>query len=508
MMMPRSLIAAILIGSSSLPASDLKSADAVRTAQEQIEQGNLAGAWQTVQSALEKYPSDAGILNLRGVVHAQRAELGEARDYFAKAVQINPQLTPGWKNLGRACQQLNQQPCALKAWQIVASRAPTNEEAHTALAQIYEERGDFAESLRQLNAAKKDNLPLRCLDLSGLKRNGEAKELAKRLANEADFREADFESMHGPIDEPKGAGVLEVLAEGLDTRGLAGKVTLQRLAVAYEQLKRPVDARKTLERVAVLDPWNSAHLLELARLAEDANDHEGALGYLAHARDLEPNNARIHFLFGAIAGEMNLPIEAKQSLDKALAIDPDNPNYNYAMGSVILQTRDAATASSYFAKYVKARPADERGHYALGLAYFSAGEYTHAREEMRTARINKSLAAAADYYLGRMARLDGDLDEAAHQLREALSLQPKFSEPHTELGRIAMMRGEMAVAHSELEEAVRLSPQSFQANEQLLVLYRRTHDPRAAGQEETLKKLDEERSKRAELMLRTLEMRP
>ena len=71
-----------------------------------------------------------------------------------------------------------------------------------------------------------------------------------------------------------------------------------------------------------------------------------------------------------------------------------------------------------------------------------------------------------------------------------------------------MMRGEMAVAHSELEEAVRLSPQSFQANEQLLVLYRRTHDPRAAGQEETLKKLDEERSKRAELMLRTLEMRP
>ena len=70
------------------------------------------------------------------------------------------------------------------------------------------------------------------------------------------------------------------------------------------------------------DPNNTAHLLELARLAEAGNDHEGALGYLAHARDLAPNMARIHFLFGVIAGELNLPIEAKQSLDKALALEP------------------------------------------------------------------------------------------------------------------------------------------------------------------------------------------
>ena len=242
---------------------------------------------------------------------------------------------------------------------------PADSEAHASLAQLYAGKREFAESLRHLNAGKIDNLELRCLDLSELGRMGEARAAAARLAKQPEFLEADLAAMHGTFDTPKGAEILAVLVEGLDARGVAGRGALRRLALAYEQLHRPAEARKTLERVAVLEPSNSAHLLELARLAEDSKDHEGALGYLAHARDLDPNNAQIHFLFGAIAGEMNLPIEAKQSLDKALALEPDNPNYNYAMGSVILQTRDAATASRYFAEYVKARPADKRGHYAL-----------------------------------------------------------------------------------------------------------------------------------------------
>jgi hypothetical protein len=63
-------------------------------------------------------------------------------------------------------------------------------------------------------------------------------------------------------------------------------------------------------------------------------------------------------------------------------------------------------------------------------------------------------------------------------------------------------------AQEELDRALKLDPTSFQANERLLVLYRRTHDPRADTQAAVLKKLDQERSKRADLMLRTIEVRP
>jgi tetratricopeptide (TPR) repeat protein len=489
-----------------LAAQDEKRA--VTAIQEELAAGDLDGASRLIQEALVHHPNDGGLLNLRGVVHARRNQLAEAKADFAEAVRFNPSLTPAWQNLARACRQLNETECSIEAWQRVLRSKPGDAEAHSSLAELYVAQEKFAESLRHLDAAKTDNLEVRCLDLSGLGRTSEATEVARHLAKQTDFLEADLEGMHGPLDAPKSAEALAALVEGLDKRGAAGMVSLQRLALAYEHLQRPADARKTLERVAQLDPTNTSHLLELARLAEESKDHEGALGYLAHARDLAPNMARIHFLFGLIAGELNLPIEAKQSLEKALAIEPDNPSYNYAMGSVILQTRDAATAASYFAKFVKARTADARGHYALGLALFASGDYAGAKQEMRTARSSNDIAPAAEYYLGRIARLEGELDEATRRLREALALQPKFAEPHTELARIALLNGNTEEAHAELERALQLAPEDFQANEQLLILYKRTHDLRAAAQEEFLKKLDEERSRRAELMLRTLEMRP
>jgi tetratricopeptide (TPR) repeat protein len=500
------LFTAFVTGALLLQAQD--PTHTVLAIQDALAAGDFGTASTLIQDSLAKAPKDAGLLNLRGVLHARRDELADARTDFAEAVHFNPRLMPAWLNLARACQQLEQVSCALDAWQRVLQSLPSNGEAHFSLAQIYANRERFAESLRHLEAAKKDDLELRCLDLSGLGRIVEARNVAAHLAQQSEFTETNLQAMRGPVDKPKAATVLAALVEGLDGRGGAGATSLQRLAVAYEQLRRTADARKTLERVAQLDPDNTAHLLELARLAEETKDHEGALGYLAHARDLTPNVARIHFLFGVIAGELNLPIEAKQSLDKALAIEPENPEYNYAMGSVILTTRDAARAASYFRKFVQKRPTDGRGHFALGVAQFGSGDYGSAKQEMRIAQDSKENAPAAEYYLGRIARLEGDLDEATRHLHAALVFQPKFSEPHTELGRIALLKGDTEEAHHELDLAVRLSPKNFQANEQLLVLYNRTHDSRATTQAELLKKLDEDRSKRAELMLRTLEMRP
>ena len=107
----------------------------------------------------------------------------------------------------------------------------------------------------------------------------EAKAVARSVARQPGFTEDDLSGVHGALDSPKTAGVLAELIEGLDARGLAGVPSLRRLVVAYEQLQRPLDAARILERIAALEPNNTADLLELARLAEERKDHEGALGY-------------------------------------------------------------------------------------------------------------------------------------------------------------------------------------------------------------------------------------
>jgi Tfp pilus assembly protein PilF len=85
---------------------------------------------------------------------------------------------------------------------------------------------------------------------------------------------------------------------------------------------------------------------------------------------------------------------------------------------------------------------------------------------------------------------------------------PGFAESHTELARIFMTEGDLTNARSELDAAVRIDPKSFEANSQLLAVYRRSHDPRAEAQADLVKQLDENRSKRAELMLRMIDARP
>ena len=117
-------------------------------------------------------------------------------------------------------------------------------------------------------------------------------------------------------------------------------------------------------------------------------------------------------------------------------------------------------------------------------------------------------AGGADYFLGRIARQEDRLADAARLLERSIELFPTFAESHTELARVLMLEGDLAGAHRELERALAIDPDSFQANSQLLVVYRRTHDERADKQAERVKQLDEERSKRAELMLRTVEARP
>jgi tetratricopeptide (TPR) repeat protein len=310
------------------------------------------------------------------------------------------------------------------------------------------------------------------------------------------------------LESNKSAAVVATLVEALDAQKGVSAASLRQLAIAYEQLNRLPDARKTLEKVAGMEPTNQAHLYELSRIAYLSHDLEGCLGYLAHIRDLTPNDPRVHFLFGLVTDKLELPIEARKSLEKALALDPQNPDYTYAMGAILLGSGKSADAVPYLAKYVSARPQDARGHFALGVAYFASGDYQSCRSQMLGLSKNPKTEAGATYFLGRVARVEGDYDEALAYIDRSLKLLPSFAESYTELGRIRMRQDRVEAARAAIEHALKLDPDSFQANTALLALYQRTHDPRAQEQAVRLRNLDDKRSKRIELMFRSIELKP
>ena len=59
-----------------------------------IQNGDQKDASRQLDEALARYPREAGFFNLRGVLHAQRSELADARADFQQAVNLAPGLTP------------------------------------------------------------------------------------------------------------------------------------------------------------------------------------------------------------------------------------------------------------------------------------------------------------------------------------------------------------------------------------------------------------------------------
>src|ERR1022692_1592083 len=151
---------------------------------------------------------------------------------------------------------------------------------------------------------------------------------------------------------------------------------------------------------------------------------------------------------------------------------------------------------------------DAKGHLALGAAYFASMDYDRCRAEMSGIAKDPKTEAGAAYYLGRVARMDENYDEALTYLERAIKLVSSFAEAYTELARVRIGQGQLAAARTAVDRALALDPESFLANSALLTVLQLTHDSGAAQQAARLRTLDAERSRRRELLLRTIEVKP
>ena len=157
-------------------------------------------------------------------------------------------------------------------------------------------------------------LILRCADQAALGEHAEALELAGRLAGDPGIEEADFLVVLPVIsssDEPVAFRILE----SLDARHRSSEKTWPQLAAAYQRRGDWKRARETLEKVAQNSPGKVQPLMDLAQVSWRQKDFEGTLGYLAHARDLDPKNATVHFLIAIVCNELRVPLEAKRSIE-------------------------------------------------------------------------------------------------------------------------------------------------------------------------------------------------
>lgn len=335
-----------------------------------------------------------------------------------------------------------------------------------------------------------------------------AREAVDALAVHPALSEADVLAVVPAVPAGPGDGVAVRMLDALDRRALLSPNGLEALAMIHVRAGRSAEVRQVLERVVAARGASAPLLIELSRAAVKQKDYKGALGYLAHARSLEPANATVHFLFGMVCVEENLIREAYESMKKAVELDPDNPLVNYAMGAVATHRQEPSESLPYFEKYVRLKPEDPRGYFALGTARFYSHQFDEARPALRRAAQARETATGAHYFLGRIARQADDLPTARREIELALQLDAALPDAWAELGLIQTRLKEYEDAERSLAKALSIAPDHYEASVNLATLYAKTKDPRGEAQAARVAALIEKREARAQEFLRIIEAVP
>jgi tetratricopeptide (TPR) repeat protein len=484
-----------------------------------IERGDLAAASRIVGPALKAHPADPVLHNLAGVVAAQQRQFERAEAHFRTAIQLNPQIPAAYENLGRLYQEhADAEPAvrakALDVYRQLLDVDPANVEALFQSGVLLALDGQFAASRAAL-----DRLPERmrrspqalaflAADFAALGESAAARQAAEALAVHQALTEADVLAALPALSGTAGDEMAASMLERLDRRGLASARSLRALAAIQVRAGRFGQARQVLERVAAAEGPSAPLLIDLARTAIRSKDYQGALGYLAHARSLDPGSADVHFLFGMVCVEQNLGREAYESMKKAVELDPDNPLVNYAMGAIATSRHEPSESLPYFEKYVRLRPEDPRGHFALGTALFYSNLFDKAVPELERATRSPETATGGHYFLARIARQMNDLATARREIDRALQLDAGLVDAWAELGLIQIRLEEYRAAEQSLGKALAIDPDHYAASVNLATLYAKTRDPRKDAQIARVAALGEKRDERAQAFLRIIQAVP
>jgi tetratricopeptide (TPR) repeat protein len=512
---------ALLYAAALLPAFAADSSPYERTIleiQNQIEAGNLEAARTLVAEAARQYPHNGGVENLLGVVEVRQGHTAEASKAFSDAIVDNPHLTAAYLNLSRIKMESASTDQAARAEALRLSLKalqldPSNDEALFQAATIHYWNKEFHSSLNQLeklgseSRSKIGAQALLCADHAALGERKATDESVQALAANPDFTELDADTCVSELRAARRADLIDTLLTAAQAHRALSPGGLRVLGLAQEADGQLQLARETLERAFAAKGTSVEILEDLTRVARAANDNPGALGYLAHARDLAPDNAALAYEFGAVCVRMGLYAEARKAIAEALRLEPDNAEYNLGMGVVVSFSADPSQSLPFLTRYHTLRPKDSEGVLALGAANFRAKDYDTASQWLTEAVSGPKTAADAHYYLGRIARQEGRLDEATSQLKQSLALKPDQPDALAELGEIDLQAHDYAHAADHFDQALRHDPDNYMANFGLLQLYARTGDARREQQSHRFDEIKNLKEQQDRQMMRSLEIR-
>ena len=237
------------------------------------------------------------------------------------------------------------------------------------------------------------------------------------------------------------------------------------LAVLYEVVNRPDMAVETLEQLQAVNPEARELPTRLAEAYLGVEDLKNAREVGAKAVEREPASLRAHTVYGTVLARFRYWDSAMETLKRARTLAPKDPEVAAILLDVTLQKGAFDEAIALGEELVALSPDSSKLHYKLGYAY------------------------------GRIPQQADSADRALRHLKRAAEIEPKWFEPRAEMGRLYQVQGKNKEAISAFEEAWKLNPLVPGVAYNLVTLWRKTGDPRAAAMDRRFKELLKEKEK-------------
>ncbi len=408
------------------------------------------GSTADIEALLRQHratPGDWRLCNQIALAYTQLEQFDKARDYYQRALKLNPTFLPARKNLGTVLWFLGNKLESEREFQRVVKSAPKDPVPHLYLGLAQYERKNFVNArshfgsagdlafrnpevlpavLETYLATKDTAVPAKLLGL--LKQ-------AERPDPQLVLRVASVLATYG-----KYAEAIESLQKIAGSSDAKPEVYLL-LAEAYDKNGEPQKAYEAYARSIRVAPRSEESYVGLAAFASAHKNDEFALRIVTQGLEHVPGSPRLLLLKGVYAALLGKAEEARQSLLEAGEADPKSSMPHLALGVSQLERGNYDEAAGQFRRAAEISPDDFRAEYLYATALRRSGNPAH-RE--------KIIAS----------------------FERAARLKPDDPRPHASLGQAYFEGGRLKEAAAELEKALALDPENTTALYQLGLLYR------------------------------------
>jgi protein O-GlcNAc transferase len=434
------------------------------------------------QTALQK--ADAAFR--AGYAAMQAGRLEEARQDFASAVALAPQLPEAHIAMGAILVQLDRPAEAVpeleKALRLKhgdTTAAVNLALAHEAIGKKLAAQGKSVDAETQIraaiialpaihpdageqdaNAAQKAELEdvLGSL-LARQKRWAEAEAAFRQALRIAPQEEAAAHMHLGVvlIEEKQYQVALTELNKAVDAAPDNAIAQLE-LGRGLAAADRDEEAVPHLEQALKLAPALPGSALELAMAEQRLGKQAESIPIFEKALTQEPRNAQTLTNLGLALTETGNAKDAVPYLERALAETPDDPVVHEDLGVAQLQQSHFDEAIMQFEKARELDSANSQLHYDLGLAYKLKDRMDDAVRELGEAAKLDSTLPDPPYTLGILYMQMGKPEDAATQLKAALALRPANGDGWAILGSVLKQMNKRDEAEDALKKAIALLP--------------------------------------------------